>query len=321
MIEAVGLCKRFPGSAGVMALDSLSISAREGTVLGVLGPNGAGKTTTARILTTLLDADSGSASVAGFDVRTQAHEVRRAIGVAGQSASIDNRLTGRENLTLIGVLRGLGRKGAKARAMEILETFGLADRANDVAKHYSGGMRRRLDLAAALVGHPRVLFLDEPTTGLDPTSRAMLWESVEREVANGVTVLLTTQYLEEADHLADNIAVISAGTVVAEGSPAELKRQVGGEVLRVVPKDPNRTAEMAAIMATVCGREPTNGKQGLTVPLTSSIAQVAHVADRMVADDIEAAEFGIDRPSLDDVFHQLTADPESKGAREAVAAR
>jgi oleandomycin transport system ATP-binding protein len=227
-IVARGLTKRF---AATTAVDGVDLTVREGTVLGLLGPNGAGKTTIVRILSTLIAPDAGEASVLGYDVAAQAHQVRQLIGLTGQYASVDETLTGTENLVLIARLTGLSRRDAKDRAGELLSRFRLADAAGRAVKTYSGGMRRRLDLAASLVGRPRVLFLDEPTTGLDPRSRSELWDIVRQLVAGGVTVLLTTQYLEEADQLADQIAVIDHGRVIAQGTSAELKAQTGADTL------------------------------------------------------------------------------------------
>ena len=239
-IEAHGLVKVYESRSGqVRALDGVDLSVPEGTVLGLLGPNGAGKTTTVRVLTTLLTPDEGTASVAGCDVVTQADQVRRRIGLSGQYSAVDEYLTGRENLQMIGRLYHLGKKRAAERAGELLERFDLSDAADRPVKGYSGGMRRRLDLAGALVAHPPVLFLDEPTTGLDPRSRLGLWDVIEGLVRDGTTLLLTTQYLEEADRLADTIAVVDHGKVIARGSSDELKMQVGGERLELVVASPD----------------------------------------------------------------------------------
>ena len=247
-IEARGLRKRF---GDTQALDGVDIAVREGTVHGVLGPNGAGKTTAVRILATLLEADEGSAHVAGYDVARDPGKVRELIGLTGQYASVDELLTGRQNLELIGTLLDLRRKAARARAQELLDWFDLADAADRPAKTYSGGMRRRLDLAASLVGRPSVVFLDEPTTGLDPAKREDMWGVVRNLVADGSTVLLTTQYLEEADALADEITVIDHGRVIAHDTPDGLKRVVGGQTLTVRPADPRRLEETAAIIGDI----------------------------------------------------------------------
>ena len=231
MIRTSGLVKRY---GKVVALDGLDLAVSKGTVLGLLGPNGAGKTTAVRILTTLLDADEGTAEVAGLDVRERPGEVRERIGLSGQNAAVDEYLTGFENLDMVGRLYHLGRQVSRERALELLDRFDLDEAANRPAKTYSGGMRRRLDLAAALVATPEVLFLDEPTTGLDPRSRNQVWDAVRLLVDGGTTVLLTTQYLEEADHLADRISVIDAGRIVAEGTADELKATIGGDRIEVV---------------------------------------------------------------------------------------
>src|SRR6476646_6457808 len=262
MIQAEGLRKRF---GSTQALDGVDLAVPAGTVLGVLGPNGAGKTTAVRILATLLQADSGSALVGGYDVATQPHQVRRTIGLTGQYASVDEDLTGTENLVMIGQLLGLSARDGKARAAELLEWFDLADAAGRVAKTYSGGMRRRLDLAASLVGRPAVIFLDEPTTGLDPAKREDMWDVVRRLVADGSTVLLTTQYLEEADALADEISVIDHGKVIAHDTPEGLKRTIGGQRIRVRPTDPGRLDDVRRILAEISGRDPQpTGRDELT---------------------------------------------------------
>src|SRR5262252_4641319 len=244
-IEASGLVKRFGKTTALAGVD---LAARPGTVLGVLGPNGAGKTTAVRILATLLRPDSGQARVCGYDVGRQAHQVRQLIGLTGQYASVDEGLSGVNNLIMIGRLLGESRARTRARAAKLLERFDLAEAAQRPVKTYSGGMRRRLDLAASLVGQPRVLYLDEPTTGLDPRSRTEVWAMVRGLVADGVTVLLTTQYLDEADQLAHDIVVFDHGRVVATGTPDELKAKTGGQVLQVAPAEPGRMAEVTALM-------------------------------------------------------------------------
>src|SRR5947209_16279206 len=244
-IEAEGLTKRF---GTTQALAGVDLAAREGTVLGVLGPNGAGKTTAVRVLATLLQADSGSARIAGLDVVRDAAAVRSVIGLTGQYASVDEDLTGTQNLLLIGQLLGVRTREARARAAELLEWFDLSEAGERMAKTYSGGMRRRLDLAASLVGRPSVIFLDEPTTGLDPAKREEMWDVVRRVVGDGSTVLLTTQYLEEADALADEISVIDSGRVIAHDTPDGLKRVIGGQRLQVRPSDPSRLGAVRTIM-------------------------------------------------------------------------
>ncbi|TXS06439.1 ATP-binding cassette domain-containing protein [Streptomyces sp. col6] len=306
-ISAEGLRKRYGDH---QALSGIDLEVPAGTILGVLGPNGAGKTTTVRILATLLEPDEGRATVAGYDLATQAREVRGHIGLAGQYAAVDERLTGRENLQLIGVLLHLGRRGAKARAHELLDRFGLLDAADRPAKTYSGGMRRRLDLAASLVGRPPVLFLDEPTTGLDLTSRMTLWQMIRDQVAEGVTVLLTTQYLEEADQLADRIAVIDRGTVIAEGTPDQLKRKVGGERLEVSVASVADLEAVARTLAEISPGEPVTdrGARTVSVPLTGGVATIAGAASGLQRLGIEPEDFAVRRSSLDDVFLALTGE-------------
>jgi oleandomycin transport system ATP-binding protein len=316
-VEATGLVKRFGKTT---ALDGVDLVARQGRVLGVLGPNGAGKTTAVRILATLLKPDGGQASVCGYDVVRDAHQVRQLIGLTGQYASVDEGLSGTNNLIMIGRLLGLSRSDARARARERLARFELADAAGRPAKTYSGGMRRRLDLAASLVGNPRVLYLDEPTTGLDPRSRADVWVMIRGLIADGVTVLLTTQYLEEADHLAHDIIVIDHGKVVATGTPDELKARAGGQVLQVSPADLARLAEVAALLAARTEAEVvTDAEAGVvTVPVTDA-ALVPHLFREFDDRGIELAEFTLRKASLDEVFFTLTghrADDEENGSRE-----
>src|SRR6188472_1755390 len=252
-ISVRGLVKSY---GDVRALDGIDLEAERGTVLGVLGPNGAGKTTAVRVLTTLLAPDAGDASVIGLDVVAEAPALRAQIGLAGQYAAVDENLTGIENLVMVGRLYGKRRAEARRRADELLDRFSLSEAGGRIAKTYSGGMRRRLDLAAALVADPPVLFLDEPTTGLDPRSRLELWETIEALVAEGTTVLLTTQYLDEADRLADEIAVIDHGRVIAEGSPDQLKAAAGGEQIDLIVRDADRLADAIAIVARESGSEP-----------------------------------------------------------------
>ncbi|MGA6169073.1 ATP-binding cassette domain-containing protein [Streptomyces sp. NPDC012600] len=306
-IEADGLTKNYGGHR---ALDGVSLSVEAGTVLGLLGPNGAGKTTTVRTLATLLEPDEGSAHVAGFDIVRQRREVRTRIGLAGQYAAVDELLTGRENLILLGRLLRLGRRGARARAAELLGRFELEAAADKPAKDYSGGMRRRLDLAVSLIGSPEVLFLDEPTTGLDPASRATLWRMVRDQVDQGVTVLLTTQYLEEADFLADRILVVDRGRVIAEGTSDELKRKVGGERLEVAVADADALAQAAAVLAPLAVNAPQlDGRQRtLLVQLPDGMGALAAAATALEYAGVAVEEFALRRPSLDDVFFHLTGE-------------
>jgi oleandomycin transport system ATP-binding protein len=305
-IEASGLVKRF---AKTTALAGVDLVARPGTVLGVLGPNGAGKTTAVRILATLLRPDAGQARVCGYDVGRQAHEVRQLIGLTGQYASVDEGLSGVNNLIMIGRLLGEPRTRARARAAELLERFDLAEAAQRPVKTYSGGMRRRLDLAASLVGQPRVLYLDEPTTGLDPRSRIDVWGMIRVLVADGVTVLLTTQYLDEADQLADDIVVIDHGRVIATGTPDELKNRAGGQVLEVAPAHQARLDGIAAVLADRTGAVPAvDAEAGMVrVPVTDPAVLPAIVRDLDEA-GVELAEFALRKASLDEVFLALTGD-------------
>ncbi len=302
-IEAEGLSKRF---GQTQALDGVDLRARRGTVLGVLGPNGAGKTTAVRILATLLQADAGTAVVDGCDVATQPHKVRQRIGLTGQYASVDEDLTGVENLVLIGQLLDMSTKQARVRAHELLEWFDLSDAATRRAKTYSGGMRRRLDLAASLVGRPAVIFLDEPTTGLDPAKREDMWDVVRDLVSDGSTVLLTTQYLDEADALADEITVIDHGRVIAHDTPEGLKRVVGGQMLTVRPSDPARLAEAAAIIAEIAGAEPASPARGVLSAHVSSDAALGAAVNRLAQAAIAVTELSLHLPSLDEVFFTLT---------------
>jgi ABC-2 type transport system ATP-binding protein len=307
-IEAEDLRKRFGATE---ALGGMDLSVRTGTVLGLLGPNGAGKTTAVRVLTTLLRPDGGRAAVGGFDVVRQSREVRRHIGVAGQDSSVDELLTGRENLVLLGVLRHLGRRAARQRAAVLLDRFDLAEAADRAVRTYSGGMRRRLDLASCLVVEPTVLFLDEPTTGLDPASRLTLWSSVRALVADGVTVLLTTQYLEEADYLADQIVVMASGRVIADGSPDELKRKAGQVHLEVSVESREFLAAAVAALTSVTAGRPTvdESTDTITVPLADGTAGIAVVAIALRDAGIDVTDLVLHRPTLDDVFLNLTGRP------------
>jgi oleandomycin transport system ATP-binding protein len=315
-IRAEGLVKRYGDTT---ALDGVDLDVRTGTVLGLLGPNGAGKTTAVRILATLLQPDAGHATVGGFDVVRQAHEVRRLIGLTGQFASVDENLTGTENLVLIGRLLGLPRAAAKARARELLAQFHLSDAADRAAKTFSGGMRRRLDLAASLVGRPRVLCLDEPTTGLDPRSRSELWDVVRGLVADGVTVLLTTQYLDEADQLADDIVVVDHGRIIATGTPGELKAKAGAQTLAVRPVDPEHLATVVTLVESVTGGTPAIENLTVTVPVTDPAVMPTVVRG---LDDLGVliGELSLRGARLDEVFMTLTGhSTEDDKALEAVA--
>ncbi|GAA0238701.1 ATP-binding cassette domain-containing protein [Cryptosporangium japonicum] len=304
VIEAEGLVKHF---GSTKALQGVDIAVERGTILGVLGPNGAGKTTAVRILSTLLRPDGGQARIAGFDVVRDAERVREAIGLTGQYASVDEDLTGRQNLELFGVLLDLGKAGARRRATELLEWFDLTDAANRAAKTYSGGMRRRLDLAASLVGRPDVIFLDEPTTGLDPSKREDMWNVVRTLVRDGSTVLLTTQYLEEAEALADQITVIDHGVVIAHDTPEALKRVVGGSTLEVRPSNAADLPAAAEILNEISAGTPADQirKGVLAVPVASDEAMTAAVA-RLAAARIPVTELSLHLPSLDEVFFTLT---------------
>ncbi len=304
-IVAEAVTKRF---GTTQALAGVDLEVPRAHVVGLLGPNGAGKTTIVRILSTLLRADSGRASVAGFDVRTQAQKVRESIGLTGQYAAVDENLTGFENLVMIGRLNQLTRAQAKNRAGELLERLDLVHAARRVARGYSGGMRRRLDLAASLVGRPQILFLDEPTTGLDPRSRLGLWDVIRELVADGTTLLLTTQYLEEADRLADTIVVIDEGTVIARGTADELKARVGGEQLELTPSNPSMLDAAASALATIADVAVRihRAEGRITLPVGSDRNRLAEAIRRLDDVGVEIADLSIHRPSLDDVFLTLT---------------
>jgi len=303
VIEAEGLVKHFGKTT---ALQGIDLSVARGTVLGVLGPNGAGKTTAVRVLATLLQPDAGSARVLGVDVLAEPGRVRRLIGLTGQFASVDEDLTGRENLELIGRLLDLTRRSARSRATELLESFDLSEAAGRPARTYSGGMRRRLDLAASLIGHPEVIFLDEPTTGLDPAKREDVWQIVRALVGQGSTVLLTTQYLEEADALADDISVFEHGRIIAHGTPAQLKARVGERSIVARPERAGDVDAVRAVLAAVTGRVPElMGGGVLSVP-TDSGAAFTEVVARLATAELDVAELALRLPSLDEVFFALT---------------
>lgn len=307
IIEVEDVKKHFKDTK---ALDGVSLSVKEGEILGLLGPNGAGKTTLVNVLTTLAQPTSGLATVAGFDVVKNPQEVRELIGLAGQFAAIDENLTGRENLVMVGRLYHLTKKEARKRAEEVLERISLADVADRVAKTYSGGMRRRLDLGASLLYQPKVLFLDEPTTGLDPKTRIDLWELIREMVADGTTLLLTTQYLEEADELADNIVVIDHGKVVAEGTSSQLKRKLGSDRLELELADRSKTveAEQALRSAKLAGKDITSDQTGtVSFSVKKGVRDLQSSIEVLHAAKIEIAHVNLAQPSLDDVFLELTS--------------
>ena len=322
VITAEGLVKIYKSRKHeVRALDGIDLSVAEGTILGLLGPNGAGKTTAVSILTTLLRADAGRATVAGYDVVGEAQRIRTLIGLSGQYAAVDENLTGRENLWMFGMLYQLPSDVARARANELLDQFDLADAADRVVKTYSGGMRRRLDLGSALIGRPKLLFLDEPTTGLDPRSRLGMWEVIRSLVREGATLLLTTQYLEEADELADTIAVVDHGKIIARGTADELKAQVGGERIEVVVHDRTRIDDARRIMGGIGIGEATLDEhtRRVIVPSDGGAKRLSTVIREFDDAGIAIDDIGLRRPTLDDVFLSLTGHAAVEAATEEAA--
>jgi ABC-2 type transport system ATP-binding protein len=316
-IEAIGLVKSF---GETRAVDGVDLAVRRGSVYGVLGPNGAGKTTTIRMLATLLRPDAGSASVLGHDIVREGHAVRGLVSLTGQLASVDEDLTGNENLILLGRLLGLNRSAAKTRAGELLEAFGLADAASRLVKHYSGGMRRRLDLAASIVVTPELMFLDEPTTGLDPRSRNQVWEIIRTLVAEGTTILLCTQYLDEADQLADGIAVIDHGKVIAEGTPTQLKASVGSGALHVRLLDPEQRPEAERVLERALDAVHLEADPAALSAACADAGRAAEAVAELTRAGVQIADFSLGQPSLDEVFLALTGHPaEEQGPEEAIA--
>ena len=316
-IEATGLVKRYGHKA---ALDGVDLDVARGSVCALLGPNGAGKTTAVRVLTTLTEPDAGTARVAGHDIATNPVEVRRSIGLAAQDATVDGLLTGHENLAMIGELHHLGRRRALARADELLEQFSLTDARDRLAKDYSGGMRRRLDLAATLVATPELLFLDEPTTGLDPRARNDLWDVLEDLVDEGTTILLTTQYLEEADRLANDIVVVDHGRVIARGDARSLKRQAGGDHLHVLCAHREDVGTVSEIVARFASGRPSIDDRAVTAPAEGGVQAIAELAQALAEEDIALEDLGLRQPTLDDAFLTLTGAPAETFDDEEVAA-
>jgi ABC-2 type transport system ATP-binding protein len=317
-VLAEGLRKRF---GKTQALDGVDLEVPEGRVLGLLGPNGAGKTTAVRILSTLLKLDSGRATVAGFDVARQPEQVRYRIGLVGQHTAVDEELTGYENLLMFGRLYHLGDPTARRRAGELLEQFGLTESAKTPAKRYSGGMKRRLDLAASFIMAPQVLFLDEPTTGQDPRHRSEVWAAVRSLVAGGTTVLLTTHYLDEADQLSDRISVIDRGRVIAEGTPEQLKSRIGGDQIEMVLADAAQVGAAAELLARVTGEQPTTDPdtRRVAAPVADRVAALTETVRSLDAAGLTVADIGLRRPTLDEVFLRLTGRTAADAEAEATA--
>jgi ABC-2 type transport system ATP-binding protein len=317
-VEATGLVKRYGSNT---ALGGVDLEVPTGTVTAVLGPNGAGKTTAVRILTTLTAADDGRAVVAGYDVRTHANEVRRRIGLAAQDATVDPLLTGRENLVMVGELHQLSRAEARSRAGELLKEFDLRDAADRPTSGYSGGMRRRLDLAVTLVARPQVLFLDEPTTGLDPRGRSELWTVLDTLVGRGTTVVLTTQYLEEAERLADDIVLVDRGRVIARGDARKLKREVGGDQVQAVVVEVGRLEEATSIIAEVTGSDPIvdPSARSVTAPTSLGVETLVVVARAFTQAQIAVDDLSLRQPTLDEVFLTLTGSLPDDDAEEATS--
>ncbi|MFN2490859.1 MAG: ATP-binding cassette domain-containing protein [Actinomycetota bacterium] len=305
-IEATGLIKSF---GGTRAVDGVDLAVRSGSVYGMLGPNGAGKTTTIRILATLIRPDAGSARVLGYDIVKEGDAVRGAVSLTGQLASVDEDLTGRENLILLGRLLGLKRPAARARAAELLEAFGLSEAAGRLVKHYSGGMRRRLDIAASIVVTPKLMFLDEPTSGLDPRSRNQVWGIIRALVAGGTTILLCTQYLEEADQLADGIAVIDHGKVIAEGTPGQLKASVGSGALHVRLLDPEQRPQAEQMLDRALGAVTLEPDPAALSAACADADRGAEAVAELTRSGVRIADFSLGQPSLDEVFLALTGRP------------
>jgi ABC-2 type transport system ATP-binding protein len=315
-VEAQGLVKRYGSTTALAGID---LEVPTGTVIAVLGPNGAGKTTAVRILTTLTDADEGQATVAGFDVRAQGTEVRRRIGLAAQDATVDPLLTGRENLVMLGELHQMRRSDAAARAAQLLGEFSLTDAADRMTSGYSGGMRRRLDLAATLVSRPEVLFLDEPTTGLDPRGRSELWTVIDTLVGRGTTVVLTTQYLEEAERLADDIVVIDRGRIIARGDARKLKREVGGDQIQVVVVEPSHLPDATGLVAEITGVEPKVdvAARSVTAATSQGVETLVLAAKAFTDAQIAVDDMSLRQPTLDEVFLTLTGSTTEDDSEEA----